>query len=125
MRRLHATVLCHCFQLTAQDGERCGHRVTSLASIEKKRKLIFLASISLSLLFVSCGGNPTPASTKPAPSSLSSITLTPQSASVQVGVTQQFTATPKDQYGNSMAGGPLTFSSSNTAIATISATGLA
>jgi peptidoglycan/xylan/chitin deacetylase (PgdA/CDA1 family) len=42
-----------------------------------------------------------------------------------VGVSEQFTATPKDQYGNSMADAPLTFASSNTAIATISATGLA
>ena len=42
-----------------------------------------------------------------------------------MGVTQQFTAAPKDQYGNSMTGGPLTFASSNTAIATISATGWA
>ena len=100
-----------------------------MAIIKKKWNLISLASIALTfLLFVSCGGNPTPASTKPttpAPPSLSSITLTPHAASVQVGVTQQFTAAPKDQYGNSMAGGPLTFASSNTAIATISTTGWA
>src|SRR5208283_3629561 len=112
------------------DGERCGHRATSLAILEKKSKLISLASIALIfLLFVGCGGNPTPASTKPATTpaqpSLSSITLSPQAASVQVGVTQQFTAAPKDQYGNSMAGATLTFANSNPAIATISATGLA
>jgi peptidoglycan/xylan/chitin deacetylase (PgdA/CDA1 family) len=94
--------------------------------IKKKWKLISLVSIALILLLcVSCGGNPSPASTKLASPSLSSITLTPQAASVQVGVTQQFTAAPKDQYGNSMAAAPLTFASSNAAIATISATGLA
>jgi peptidoglycan/xylan/chitin deacetylase (PgdA/CDA1 family) len=104
----------------------------SLAIVEKKRNLICLASIALIfliflivLLSVSCGGNPTPASAKPAPPTFSSITLTPQGASVQVGVTQQFTAAPKDQYGNSMASVPLTFASSNPAIASISATGLA
>src|ERR1700734_2748289 len=98
----------------------------SLAIIEKKWKMISLAPVSfIFLLCVSCGGNPTTASTKPAPPSLSSITLTPQTASVQVGVPQQFNATPKDQYGNSVASAPLTFASSNPAIATISATGLA
>ena len=124
-RHLHATFLVIVYKLASLDGERYGHRATSLAIIEKKWKLTSLASIALIfLLLVSCGGNPTPAS-KPAPPSFSSITLTPHAASVQVGVTQQFTPAPKDQYGNSMAGVPLTFASSNTAIATISATGLA
>jgi peptidoglycan/xylan/chitin deacetylase (PgdA/CDA1 family) len=113
-------------KLTASDGERCGQRASCLPIIEKTRKLISLAPIALViLLLVSCGGNPTPASTKPAPPSLTSITLTPQAASVQAGFIQQFTAAPKDQYGNSMASVPLTFVSSDTAIATISATGSA
>lgn len=103
---------------------------TSLAIIEKKKQLISAASIALVfilllLLSVGCGGNPTPDLTKPAPPSLSSITLTPQAASVQVGVAQQFTAAPKDQYGNSMAGSSLRFASSNPEIATITTTGLA
>jgi trimeric autotransporter adhesin len=101
-------------------------RATNLAITRNNWKLSSLASIALIvLLFGSCGGNPTSASAKPAPPSLSSITLTPQTASLEVGLTQQFTAAPKDQYGNPMAGGSLTFASSNPAVAAISATGLA
>lgn len=101
-------------------------QATILAILKKQWKLISLASVAvISLLSVSCGGSPTAGSTRSVSPSLSSITLTPHAASVLVGVSEQFTATSKDQDGNSMAGGPLTFASSNTAVATINATGLA
>ncbi len=55
---------------------------------------------------------------------LTSITVSPESAVIQVGATQAFTATATDQNGNPM-GVPITWSSSNTGVATISATGVA
>ena len=60
-----------------------------------------------------------------APPVVNSITLTPSGASLQVGQTQQFTATAKDVGGNTIAGVPFTWQSSNSAVASISGSGLA
>lgn len=61
----------------------------------------------------------------PAPISVASVTVSPTSPSVTVAGTAQFTATAKDSNGNAVNGASFTWSSSNTAIATISSTGLA
>ena len=62
----------------------------------------------------------------PPPPTLSRIALSPSSASVYVGSTQQFAATAYDQYGHTMTGVSFTFSSSNHSVAMIdSASGLA
>src|SRR5207247_944087 len=55
---------------------------------------------------------------------VASVTVSPASASVQVGQTVQLTATPKDANGNLLAGRTVTWASSNTAVATVSASGL-
>ncbi|HXY15144.1 MAG TPA: Ig-like domain-containing protein [Terriglobales bacterium] len=76
----------------------------------------------------SCGGGPTSATTDPpasGSSSIASITLNPQAASVQVGFTQKFAALAKDQNGKSVASGNLKFASSNPTVATIDSNGLA
>lgn len=52
---------------------------------------------------------------------VTSITVTPASASIQLGQTQQFTAT--DENANNITGGVTTWASSNTAVATIQSTG--
>lgn len=53
------------------------------------------------------------------------ITITPSSASVQVGATQQFLATVKDASGNVLGGQTVTWTSSNTLVGTVgSLTGL-
>lgn len=52
------------------------------------------------------------------------VIVTPDSAEVPVGGTQQFTATVLDLHGNPLAA-PVTWSSSNAAVATVNATGLA
>ncbi len=56
---------------------------------------------------------------------IKSITLSPTSASQIVGATQQFTATGKDANGATIAGATFTWQSSNTAAATVDATGKA
>lgn len=48
-----------------------------------------------------------------------SITITPSSASVQVGATQQFTATVKDAGGNVLSGQTVSWTSSNTLVGTV------
>jgi parallel beta-helix repeat protein len=55
---------------------------------------------------------------------VASVTVAPASASLQVGQTVQLTATPKDASGNPLAGRVVTWASSNTAMATVSSSGL-
>ena len=60
------------------------------------------------------------------PPTLRQIALSPSSASINVGSTQQFTATAYDQYGHTMTGVAFTFLSSNYSVAMIDgASGLA
>jgi len=56
---------------------------------------------------------------------LTSIDISPTSATVQTGNTQTFIATPKDQFGNAMTGITITWSSSNTGVTTINSSGVA
>src|SRR5206468_4102752 len=55
---------------------------------------------------------------------VASVTVSPGTASVQVGQTVQLTATSKDASGNPLSGRPVSWGSSNTAVATVSAGGL-
>src|SRR5207247_2332462 len=55
---------------------------------------------------------------------VASVTVTPASASVNEGKTVQLTATPKDANGNPLSGRTIAWSSSNTAVATVSTSGL-
>ena len=55
---------------------------------------------------------------------VASVTVSPGSASLQVGATQQFTAVTKDAAGNTLTGRTVTWASSNTAVATVSGSGL-
>jgi len=55
---------------------------------------------------------------------VASVSVTPSSATVPVGSTLQLTATPKDATGSPLTGRTVTWASSNTSVATVSATGL-
>jgi uncharacterized protein YjdB len=55
---------------------------------------------------------------------VASVTVAPASATVSVGSTQQLTATTRDAGGNVLTGRAVTWSSSNTSVATVSASGL-
>ncbi|OLD97010.1 MAG: hypothetical protein AUG80_12710 [Candidatus Rokubacteria bacterium 13_1_20CM_4_68_9] len=55
---------------------------------------------------------------------VASVTVSPGSASLQVGATQQFTAVTKDAAGNTLTGRTVTWASSNTGVATVSGSGL-
>ena len=56
---------------------------------------------------------------------VTNIKITPTSAGLKVGGTQQFVATAKDSAGNTVAGAPLTWSSSDTTVVTVNNAGLA
>jgi hypothetical protein len=53
------------------------------------------------------------------------ISISPDTASITMTGTQQFTAVSMDANGNTLTGVPLNWASSNTAVATVSATGMA
>jgi uncharacterized protein YjdB len=55
---------------------------------------------------------------------VASVTVSPASASLSIGATQQLTATPKDGSGNTLTGRTITWASDNTAAATVSSSGL-
>ena len=55
---------------------------------------------------------------------VASVTVSPAPASVQAGQTVQLTATPKDASGTPLAGRTVTWASDNTAVATVSGSGL-
>src|SRR5207247_2616980 len=56
---------------------------------------------------------------------VASVAVSPASASVQVGQTVQLAATPRDANGNPLSGRAVSWASSNTAVATVSGSGLA
>lgn len=56
---------------------------------------------------------------------VASISVAPSSGSIGVGATLQFTATPRDQYGNEVSNLTLSWSSSATGVATVNSSGLA
>ena len=55
---------------------------------------------------------------------VASVTVSPSSASLTVGQTTQLTATPKDANGNPLTGRTITWTSGNTAVATVNTSGL-
>src|SRR5207248_368282 len=55
---------------------------------------------------------------------VATVDVTPPSASVQAGQTVQLTGTPRDAGGNPLSGRTVTWSSSNTSVATVSNSGL-
>src|SRR5438445_2284798 len=56
--------------------------------------------------------------------SVASVAVSPASATLSMGATQQLSATPRDAVGNVLTGRVITWTSSNAAIASVSATGL-
>src|SRR5438094_674166 len=56
--------------------------------------------------------------------SVASVTISPATGSIRVGQTLQLTATPKDLAGGTLTGRTVTWTSSNTSVATVSGSGL-
>jgi len=76
------------------------------------------ASFLVATLALSCGSSSEP------PTPVATVSLTPVDDTVRVGEATQLTATTKDAAGNPLTGRVVTWTSSNTAVATVSATGL-
>jgi glucosylceramidase len=81
----------------------------------------------ISALALACDGYGTtatgPRARGPLPSTFTSVTIVPSTVTLAVGGTTQLTATARDQNGATISVGEPVFSSLNTSVATVSATG--
>lgn len=78
------------------------------------------------VLATGCGGGDGAGGITPPPggSTVASVTVTPPSATIDVGAAVQLAATPRDANGNAIGGKTVAWSSQSTAIATVSTTGV-
>src|SRR5690606_17372104 len=67
------------------------------------------------------GPTPPPPPPPPPPPSVATVSLSPTSATLDIGTMATLTATPRDADGNAMTGKTVTWSSSAPAVATVSA----
>ena len=84
-----------------------------------------LTHLKRSALFVlvtlaACGGDN---SSGPNPANVTSVAVTPSSSTLGLGLTENLVASPKDPNGNTVPGVNVTWSSSNTLIATVNSNG--
>lgn len=79
-----------------------------------------IAPAAAVLLLAGCGGG----TTAPAAACGSAVSVTPTSATVAVGASVQFTAVLRITEGCTHVGSAVTWSSGNSAVATVSATGI-
>lgn len=96
--------------------------------MDRRRLPIALGPALAGLLLAACGGgsDPTPAPPPPppAPPAVASVRLNRDTATVIPQQTVQLTATPLDGSGNALSGRTVTWQSSATGVATVSADGL-
>jgi uncharacterized protein YjdB len=123
-------------QLTATPKDATGTPLTGrVVTWSSGNTAVATVSSSGLVTGVGAGGPVTITATSEGQSGLASITVTvvvpvasvsvaPAAASVQQGQTVQLTATPKDALGNPLSGRVVTWSSGNTAVATVSSSGL-
>jgi len=97
---------------------------TTIAKTSQSGLVTARAAGGATITATSEGQSGTAAITVPAPAPVASVSVNPASASVQVGQTVQLVATPKDANGNPLTGRTVTWGSSNTAVAAVTASGL-
>jgi hypothetical protein len=88
--------------------------------------VVALCSLALLIAGTGCSGLPSSSSTPPATKTLSSLSVSPASATIQTSKTQQFTATAKYSDGSTASvSSSVTWTVSSSSIASISSSGLA
>ena len=93
-----------------------------VATVDANGLVTAVATGSATITATSEGKSGTSAITVQVP--VASVSVSPTAATILVGGTQQLTATPLDADGNPLSGRTVTWVSSNTAVATVSASGL-
>jgi uncharacterized protein YjdB len=95
---------------------------TAAATVDGSGLVTGVAAGSATITATSEGKSGTSVVTVSVP--VASVTVTPSPASVQQGSTVQLTATPRDANGTPLTGRVVTWSSNNTAVATVNSSGL-
>lgn len=86
-----------------------------------------LATCLLILLAAGCGGGSDGGGTTPpppAPATVATVDVSPASSTLAIGATAQLSATTRDAAGNTLSGRTVTWTSANSAVATVSGSGL-
>src|SRR5205809_2430134 len=96
---------------------------TSVVGVNSSGLVTAVATGGATITATSEGQSGTASITVP-PVPVATVAVTPASASVDEGKTVQLTATPKDAAGNPLSGRVVTWTSSNTAAATVNSSGL-
>jgi len=98
---------------------------TQVASVDTSGNVTLVGSGSANIS-ASAGGLTTsiPATATAATIHVAAVSVTPSTVTLNPGNTVQLTAVPTDSLGNALANQTVTWSSSNTSVATVSATGL-
>jgi hypothetical protein len=115
-------------QIKVDNGSYVSATGTNSWSYSLNTMTLTNSSHTITALATDTSGNPSTPSTisvvvyNPVVLTLTSIVLTPASAFVSIGGTQQFTASGRDQFGNPMTGVTFAFSSNNTSVATMNST---
>src|SRR5512133_2419195 len=95
--------------------------------MHRARIAALAASFAFTLTLAACGSDSPagPGTTTPPPAaSVSSIELSPPSGEVMLGRTAKLTATPRDASGNVLSGRAVSWTSSNSAVATVDGSGM-
>jgi len=94
--------------------------VKRLCLVEAVAKCVLcIFSLAVLSLSIGCGSSGTK------PPTVATIAVSPSTASIAAGGTQQFSATAKDSSGNTISGVTFTWASSATSVATVNSSGLA
>jgi uncharacterized protein YjdB len=124
-------------QLTATPRDAAGNPLTGrtvtwessapgIATVDANGRVTAVAPGTAIIRATSEGrtGTSTITVTAPPPAPVASVGVTPPTAELIVGGTQQLTATPRDAAGNPLTGRTVTWQSSNPGVATVDANGL-
>ena len=87
-------------------------------------RAFILAVTGLAIGVAACGSYGTSTIEVENPTSVAAVSVSPAAASLQLGATTQLSAVTRDANGNVLTGRPISWTSGNTAIATVSASGL-
>lgn len=96
---------------------------TSVASVSNGG-LVAAVGAGVVTITATCEGKTSSSSITVSAVPVASVAVSPATASLTVGQTQQLAATPKDASGNALTGRAVTWTSSNVTVATVSSTGL-